>query len=402
MGKTRISRQAIVYFGNTWSSDNRTSSHHIARQLATRYQVHYIECPGLRSPQSSGHDLRRIWKKCWRFVRGPRQVPEGLKVWTLLQLPFHRFALVRWFNRLFMRTVLRWMMWREGIQQPIAWFMIPHLTTVVGQLGERLSVYYCIDDYATLPGVNQEAIRAMDEELTRKADLVFVSAESLLHRKLPLNANTYFSPHGVDVDLFARAQDEKLPVPSDTAHLPHPIVGFFGLVERWVDLDLVAYLARQRPQWTFLFIGRLAVPPLEIPQCPNLHFIGARPYEALPAYTKQFDVALIPFRLTDVILHANPLKLREYLAAGKPVVSVSTPEIERYADIVEIAHSPEEFLAKLDAVLTRPNSPAAIQQRMDRVAGESWAARIDQVIEIVNQQSATAVDHADLVPATRL
>ena len=376
-------QQTILYFGNDWSADNRTSSHHIARWLARRNRVYYIECPGLRAPKRSGRDAKKIWSKLWRFLRGVRTTPEGVRIRTLLQVPLHRFAIMRSFNRLFITATLRWLIWREGIRQPITWFMVPHLSNVVGRLGERLSVYYCIDDYATLPDVDHDAIRAMDDELTRKADLVFVSAESLLERKRPLNEETHFSPHGVDCDLFARAQDDLTVVPADAAGLVRPVVGFFGLIERWIDLELIDYLAEQRPDWTFLLIGRVAVPSEQVPSRANIHWVGKRPYESLPAYGKQFDVAIIPFQLTTVILHANPLKLREYLAMGKPVVTVSTPEIDRYSDVVEIAHSREEFLAKLDAVLSRPSLPDEIHRRIDRVAGESWDARLSNVMEIV-------------------
>src|SRR5215470_16302878 len=226
-------KQVILYFGNDWSADNRTSSHHIARWLAGRHKVYYLECPGLRAPKTSGRDFKKLFSKLWRFLRGTKQVAEGIKVRTLLQLPFHRFRFVRWLNRLLISATLRWMMWREGIRHPITWFMVPHLAGVVGRLNEKLSVYYCIDDYATLPDVNERAVRAMDEELTRKADVVFVSAESLRERKLPLNEQTYSSPHGVDVELFGQAQDEQVRVPADTAHLARPVVGFFGLVEEW-------------------------------------------------------------------------------------------------------------------------------------------------------------------------
>ena len=102
-------------------------------------------------------------------------------------MPLHRFALVRWLNRALIIATLRWLMWREGIRRPVTWFMIPHLSSVVGELGERLSVYYCIDDYAALPDVNPDAVRAMDEELTRKADLVFVASDTLLGPKRELN-----------------------------------------------------------------------------------------------------------------------------------------------------------------------------------------------------------------------
>ena len=229
----------FLYFGNDWFAENRTSSHHIARCLARDHRVYYIECPGLRAPKSSGRDLKKIWSKFVRFAEGPRTVGDNVKIVTLLQIPLHRFRLVRRLNRALILATLRWLMWRERIRSPITWFMIPHLSSVVGRLGERLSIYYCIDDYASLPDVNREAVQLMDEEMTRKSDLVFVASGTLLKSKRRLNSQTRSSPHGVDFDHFARVQDSRLPTPPEMTAMPRPIVGFFGLIERWIDLDLV-------------------------------------------------------------------------------------------------------------------------------------------------------------------
>ncbi len=376
---------AILYFGNDWFAENRTSSHQIARFLARHYRLYYIECPGLRAPKGSGRDLLKIWRKVRRFLQGAKPVPEGAKVLTLLQIPLHRFALVRRLNRWLILWTLRRLIRREGVHRPILWFLIPHLDLVIGQLGEQLSVYYCIDDYAALPDVNVAAVQRMDEATTRKADLVFVASDTLLEAKRQLNPKTEASPHGVDFAHFARAQDAGLPVPADAANLPRPIIGFFGLIERWIELSLVDYLAEQRPHWTFLLIGRVAVPEPEVPRRPNIHYLGRRPYESLPAYGKLFDAAIIPYHLTQQVLHANPIKLREYLAMGKPIVSVSTPEIDKYGDVVAIARSHEEFLAKLDQALSRPPTPDEVRRRMDRVRSESWEARLEEVLYRVHQ-----------------
>jgi glycosyltransferase involved in cell wall biosynthesis len=382
----------ILYFGNDWNAENRTSSHHIARQLAERCQVYYIECPGLRAPSVSGRDVKKIFTKLFKGLRGPRQVSERIKVKTLLQIPFHRFAIVRWLNRLLVKASMRWMMWRHGIRKPISWFVIPHLPYLIGALDERLAVYYCIDDYPAMPGVNREVVTAMDAEMTRRADVVFVSSETLKEPKAKLNPNTHHSPHGVDVDHFGRAQSPEQPVAPEVAALPKPVIGFFGLIERWIELDLIAYLAEQRPQWSFVLIGRAAVPAEQLPQRPNIHYLGKRPYEDLPAYGKGFDVSIIPYHLTYQVLNSSPLKLREYLAMGKPIVSVSVPEIDKFADVVAIARTREEYLAALDRAVAEKESPEAIARRMNRVRGDSWSARVDNVLAIVNQQESGARD----------
>jgi len=237
----------------------------------------------------------------------------------------------------------------------------------------------------------------MDEEMTRKSDVVFVSSETLLESKLRLNPETHVSPHGVDVDHFARAQDESLPVPAEMTGMPHPIVGFFGLIERWIDLDLIGFLAEQRPNRTFVLIGRLACPADHLINRSNVHFLGKRAYEDLPVYGKQFDAAIIPYRLVPQVYHANPLKLREYLAMGKPIVSVRTPEIEKYADVVEIADSHEEFLKKLDTLLSQPDSPTEISRRMRRVSSMSWDARLTELYKIVETRLYSPTNRTDLI-----
>src|SRR5262249_38436593 len=305
-----VDAPTILYFGNDWSGENRTSSHHVARWLAQRYRVIYVECPGLRAPKGTGRDLRKVAAKLRLALAGPRPQPEGLSVQTLLQIPLHRFELVRRANRGLIRLSLKLLLARLGVRAPVTWFVVPHLAGVVGRLGERLSVYYCIDDYASLPDVDADAVRAMDDELTRRADLVFVASDTLLARKRALNPETYVSPHGVDFAHFARALDPALAIPDDIAALPRPIVGFFGLIERWIDLGLMDYLAERRPGWTFLMIGRVAVPDAEVPKRPNLVYLGPRPYPTLPAYGKAFAAAIIPYHLTPQVLHANPIKLR--------------------------------------------------------------------------------------------
>jgi len=378
----------ILYFGNDWMAENRTSSHHVARWLAKRYRVIYVESPGLRAPKGTGRDIKKLLSKVGLALRGPRPTPEGLEVQTLLQIPFHGSPLVRRLNGQLLRATLQVLMRIARARRPLTWFVVPHLAAVAGQLGERLSVYYCIDDYASLPDVDTEAVRLMDESLTRKADLVFVASDTLLERKRAQNPNTHVSPHGVDYDHFVKAQDPALAVPADVADMKGPIIGFFGLIERWIELGLVAWLAEQRPDWTFLMIGRVAVPDSEVPRLPNVRFIGRRPYETLPAYGKAFTVAMIPYHLTPQVIHSNPIKLREYLAMGKPIVSVSTPEIDKFAEVVAIARTREEYLAKLDEAVARGLTPEQVRRQTELASTMTWDANLRKVIAVVEQQLA--------------
>jgi glycosyltransferase involved in cell wall biosynthesis len=380
---------AVLFFGIDWNAENRTSSHHLAGELAKRFRVFYIECPGYRAPTRSARDVKKVFAKLGRFIRGTRRGPNGLQYRTLLQLPFHRFAAVRWLNRLLVRATVRWSMWRNGIRRPVTWFHVPHVPSLVGTLGERLSVYYCVDDFAAYPGVNPTAIRSMDDETARRADVVFVTSETLVERKRGLNPATHVSPHGVEFDHFARAQDQALPIPADVARLTGPVVGFFGQIQSFIDLEMIDWMAAERPAWHFVLIGHVGVPSGTLPVRPNVHFLGKRPYAELPGYAKRFDACLIPYKSGAWSHHANPLKLREYLATGKPVVSVDTPEVAKFADAVEVAPTREEFLAHLDRVLAGEPDPTRTAHRMARVAGTSWSARADAVVQTIRESLAT-------------
>jgi glycosyltransferase involved in cell wall biosynthesis len=375
----------VIYFGNDWFADNRTSSHHVARQLARHTRVLYMEVPGLRPPQMTSRDVRRIATKLTRALR--RHVAEDgrIVVRTLPQLPWHHSALARSANRMFSAASVAAALRRERMTRPIVWCTVPIVANLVGLIPKSLLVYHCIDDYSALPGVDRAAVKALDDQLGLQADLVVAASQPVFDSKRSLRGErpTLLMPHGVDVRHFAKAQTEPASMPPELAGLPRPFVSFTGLIERWVDLELVGWLAEQLPRVTFVMIGRIAVPRKDVPTAPNIVYLGPRPYETLPTYGHFFDAAILPYRLNDQLKAANPLKLREYLAMGVPIVSVSTPEIDRFAEVVAITHSREEFLAALVRALESPQDRAAVQRRMDAVADSSWESRVDGLLSQV-------------------
>lgn len=372
----------VVYFGNEWFAENRTSSHHIARRLPAHYPVLYVDSPGLRAPRASARDVRRLFGKLAQTLRKPTLVAPNLWHCTVPQIPFRRLPGVKALNRAFARWALRRAIAAVGFRRVISWFVVPHPGFMAGRLDEDLVVYYCIDDYAALPGVDVEAITAADDALTRRADQVFVAAPSLLAKKRAQNSTTVFSPHGVDFDLFARAVDPMTTVPERAAALPQPVIGFFGLLADWIDVQLLAFLATQRPSWTLLLVGHVGTDVADLSVLPNVVFVGPQPYDTLPGWAKAFAVAVMPYRLNRQVLNSNPLKLREYLATGKPVVSVTTPEVQRFAPHVRLADTPAAFLAEVEAAL-RHDTLAQRAARQEAVRHLSWDARVAEVLEVV-------------------
>ncbi len=372
----------VVYFGNDWQAENRTSSHHVATRLAGYMPVLYVDSPGMRAPTTSGRDLKKAWRKLSAALRRPELIREGFWRCTVPQLPFRRIPGVEAFNRAFGRWAVRRAMRAIGMHRRISWFVVPHPGFLARKLDEELCVYYCIDDYAAHPGVDSALIGARDEALSRTADLQFVAPPALLDRKKAINPATHYSPHGVDVDLFRAAADPRTAIAPGAQDLPGPVIGYIGSVHEWIDLELIGWLAQQRPQWTFLLVGHAAVDVSALRALPNVHLAGAQPYPSLPTWARAFDAAIIPYRLNRQVANANPLKLREYLATGKPIVSVHNPEIEKFSRWVRIAHGREQFLHALEQALAE-DSPQAAAERIAAVADQTWDRRVEQVLATV-------------------
>lgn len=377
-----LGQHCIVYFGNDWFTENRTSSHHIAKRLGGIAPVLYVQTPGIRAPRATARDFRKLYSRLAAMFDAPRRINDRFHVITMPQIPLRRLPLVGLLNRCVGAYLVRRAMRKLGFRNVVSWFVVPHPGALAGKLGDKLTVYYCVDDFSSFPGVDAPTIRKIDDELTSKADILFVAAPILLEAKRGVRPDAHFSPHGVDAEMFAQAADRSIPPAEPARGLQHPVIGYFGNLGQWINFDLILYLARSRPQWTFLLIGYAAGELGELRSCPNVVLPGPQPYETLPSWARAFDVAIIPYLLTQQVKFANPLKLREYLATGKPVVSVTTPETARFAGLVQLADTPEDYLAAIERAL-RDDSPELGRQRMDTIAPSSWDARFQETVATV-------------------
>ncbi len=371
-----LENTSIVCFAKDWGGDP-TSKNHIMRILSARNRILWVNSIGIRRPGLNNRDLRRLVEKFGRGLGGCRRLAPNMHVFSPLVIPLPEVASVVRLNNLILSATLRATCRRLGLSRPILWSFLPNVGGLVGRLQERAVIYHCVDDYAEFQGVASAALRRLERELLAAADLVFTSSELLRRERLRYNPNTFYIPHGVPVDSFSRALDPGLAVPSDLAGLPRPIVGFIGAVADFVDLELIADAARARPEWSFVLVGRLITDLTALKGLANVHLLGQRPYNALPAYCRGFDVGVIPFRINALTVRANPLKLREYLAAGLPVVSTSLPEVARYDGLVRIARSRDDFVGEIEQAL-HERGDAHVQRRLAAMREESWERRVEE------------------------
>lgn len=373
----------IIAFAKDWHEDP-TSNHHVLRELAKSRRVLWLNSVGTRTPKlSSGRDLGKIRRKIGEFARGPVNVENDLWVFSPLSIPLHHRPAVRRVNRALFRATIGVLRQKLGLSDFQLWTFLPNVGDYVGSLGESLSVYYCVDEWSMFSYLDRDETVAAERALLAKVDCVFAINAELAEAKRAQNPATYLAPHGVDHALFARALDDATVVPADIAALPRPVLGFYGTLRDWVDLELVAHVARARPSWSIALIGQQLDDVRAVAGAPNVHLLGRKPHHELPAYCRAMDVGLIPYRIDERMKFVNPIKLREYLSAGLPVVSTAVPEVRRYERWCAIAEDGPAFVAAVERAL-ETDSPARRRARSAAMTAETWPMRVAEVARVVD------------------
>lgn len=374
----------LIVFGEDWGS-HPTSTQHLIRRLQADRAVVWVNSIGLRQPRLNAHDLHRTFHKVIAAVRHlaakdyQRKASDGQKpvfdILAPLALPAQSHCIPRAINRRLLRSAVQRIMRRHGLCDPILWISLPTAVDVVGNLDERGVVYYCGDDWGSLSGVDHEPVSRLETELVSKADLIF-AASPVIASKFPTN-KTVLLPHGVDTALFGISAPN---IPSDFPN-KGPVAGFYGSVAEWLDFQLLTYAAQSLPEWLFLLVGPIRTNIESLSALPNVRLLGPRNHQDLPAYVQNWDVSLLPFKNNLQIMSSNPLKLREYLAAGTPIATTDFPALDGYRDLVAIGNTPEAFLTAIRTARAEGRSRA--QERLRRVAGETWEARARQVASLL-------------------
>ncbi|HEY2744491.1 MAG TPA: glycosyltransferase [Polyangia bacterium] len=380
----RFENRDIVCFANDWSGDP-LSKKHVMTRLARKNRVLWVNSLGNRAPRASARDVGRIWDKLTKFARhlndGPIEVAPNIWVITPIAIPNYRSKIARAVNERVVGATVRRAMRALHFTDPLLYTFVPASAWVAGKLGETHIVYHCVDEYSKFEGAGDD-IAKLERELIKKANLVITCSAMLQESKSLINPHTTLVRHGVEHEHFAKALDPETEIPEDVRDLPHPIFGFYGLIAEWVDLDAIARVAEAWPEGSLVIVGETnnanAEGMARLRALPNVHFLGRKPYAQLSGYCKAFDVALLPFIKNELTENANPLKLREYLAAGLPVVSTDIPEAVAVAERgVYLADGADAFVTRVGEALQECAGPD--RARSDAMARESWDAKVADI-----------------------
>ena len=365
-----------------WQASWSTPQQIMAR-LAPANKVLFVDSPRSflyflkpRDPQGAGvwggPRLREISKNMWVYHPPHMFAPVG-------RLPFPIARQSLRVNGRILGAMVRKQMRDLGMRRrPILWNFSPLHGKAVQYLQRRLTIYDVCDEWANyVKHVSGKLVLGwMERDLCLGADLVFTGTEAARDKRIALNSETHVVHHAADFDHFSKAAQEATVVPPDMAKLPKPVIGSVGVMDpQRFDVELIEKLSATRPDWSFVLVGpaRHDMDLTRLQKCPNVYLTGNKPIEELPNYLKGMDVLLIPYKVNDATSAIYPLKLQEYLATGKPVVSSAMPAVLPYRPKVKIADSHEAFLPAIEEALASPGDAAARQA----VAREnSWERRV--------------------------
>ncbi|HEX2779799.1 MAG TPA: glycosyltransferase [Gemmatimonadaceae bacterium] len=294
----------------------------------------------------------------------------------------------------------------SAFERPVQWFYTPMpAPAMIGAFNERGVVYDCMDELSKFRFAPTELVDR-ERYLVAESDVVFTGGYKLSQAKSRIHNNVHFFGCGVDVDHFARARSEDLALAPELAALGRKVMGYFGVVDERIDYDLLLALAERNPEVALVMVGPVVkVDPRELPQAPNIHWLGQRQYADLPSYVKGFDVCLMPFALNEATEYINPTKTLEYMAAGKPIVSTAVSDVvHNFTPVVTVADSPDEFVAAVQRALVAPDS-AMIARGIEQARANTWesiVARMDRIVrEALRVREERTSAHTDRAASRR-
>lgn len=378
----------ICFGGEDWWYHHPHSKYHLMRRFARAgNKVIFVNSISMGLASVANKDLLpRIKRKLGSYAKLARTAEDGVTVVSPAVWPWFGSRTARGLNRQLLRKQIGALARNRGLSSPILWISIPTAAEMIGELDESLVIYHVSDkydantmDHATDP----EKIRRLHEHAIGKADLIFYSGRKLLEENKLARDRSYLLEQAVEFERWSKVNE--LEVAPEMAAIPRPRLGYFGAIEPWlVDQPMIARASRERPDWHWVFIGNRSR-GLEIENLPNVHFLPPVAYNDLPRYAAGFDVCVLPWETQlPFTSYGSAIKVREYLATGKPVVISPLPEYEPMNDVLRIGRTHDEFF-QLVAEALAENDPAAASRRQESVASGTWDARAEWVSNLIEQ-----------------
>lgn len=377
----------IICFSTTTWEPIPTRKQQIMKRMPEDIRIFYVEPPITYIGPLKDKRIKQYLKK---YKNNPFKIKENLYVFSLPPIfPFYnKLRIINKINQWkIARYIKKEIVNKFGVKKPILWTYMPNSIDLINKFDKRAVIYDCVDKHSEYNGlINKQVVDKMEEELARKSNIIFTTAEGLYSHLKEYNNNIFLIPNGADFEHFNRARTKNR-IPKEMESIKKPILGFVGVIHDWIDLNLIEHLAKKRPELSIVLIGPIGagVDIETLNKCKNVFFLGRIDYKKLPEYIAQFDICLNVFKVNDLSFNVSPLKFYEYLATGKPIVSTNMPQIKNFSDVVYIAYSYDEFLKKCEDAL-REDNVELIEKRISYAKAASWQNKVDEMVKILKEE----------------
>ncbi len=358
----------------SWTKHIWQRNHHTMTRLASRHKVLYCVL-------ETCHEAIKHPQKL--FSLKPQQFGNLIYCQMIKLSGGNRLKIIKTLNKFIVQTEIKRYLQKYKFKDSILWFYFPSLEHISGSLKELLTVYDIQDDYSAFSWAPRNILQS-EESLLKKADIVFTGTNALFEKNKSYSKNIHFLPCGVDFAHFA--QKNRLHIPQDISNIRPPILGYFGLIDNRIDVELLEYVANRRKDWNIVMIGPVNTNLFTKPTCSNIYFVGQKDYTQLPYYLQKFDVCLMPFAMNELTKKINPTKTLEYFSSGKPVVSTAIPDmIKYYKDIIGIAHSHREFVRLCEEALNH-SERFNVNRGIEIAKERSWASMVQRMEHLIEKE----------------
>lgn len=379
------------------------------QEIATRLaragnRVLYVENTGVRSLRLG--DSRRVINRLGHWMEslesgGMRPIEDNLYVCSPLVLPPFGPRWRQQINRRLLLPLIKKAVRKLEMCDPLIWTYLPTDTTLnmirLLRTARSVIVYYCIADFSQLTPYHAQ-LRQSERSLIEMSDLVFTQNNELAKHCAQWNSTVHIFPFGVNLQAFPlESRENGHALDEETIRLlrslPRPIIGYVGGLHKHVDFDLLIQMARDRTQWSWLFVGPKQTDIKELSSLPNVHIFGQQPHQHLVLYIREFDVCIVPYKLNSYTETVLPTKINEYLAVGKPVVSTDLPNVREFNDkhrvLITTTTTPADFLNAIEKALSAPNDAATRSRRRAVAALADWPSRLEKMSAIIEDHLIT-------------
>lgn len=396
-----LKNEDIILISNQMLEDRYwTSKQYITQELVKLNRVLYVE-----ANYSFGKLFLGLVKGTWPVHPFGALQKKHDNLWVLTpfpRLPFrNHIRFMGWLNQRFLRMKIKRAMKRIGLEPTLLWTFLHQTADLIGNLGEKMAVYHCVDDWPALLAMagmgKPERIMLDENELLSRVDLVFRVSTKLLAGREPQGIAVLDIPNGVDTSLFKVLDDsEKLAI-DDLGSLPTPIIGFSGSIGAWIDVDLIQEVAEHFSHCSVVLIGLNEKNPRlnDLLQTKNVHFLGMKKREEVPQYLSRFNVCLMPFDRGQIGEGLLPLKMFEYLALGRPIVTITSRAMDTFKDVLYCAEDAPSFIQKVETALSEGEQAEKVRERIQKAEEYSWVNRVHLYGENINQISVQGDIHAE-------